>query len=217
MAALDKQSGRTVWTTEPLREDRASHSSPLLFRHAGRRIIANCSSAHGFAVDADTGRLLWTVPLRSPYGVNVATPVYGAARVFYTTPYVYGTCYALRPGPTGPEAEKAWSTTLDTCTGTVLLLDGLLDGNGYKKHKSWLCLDWKSGEIRYELKGLTTGAAVYASASCRPRRSSRSMTRHDIAPLNEPTGPRSWWRATASVENPGGNHEDRGPVRRRTT
>ena len=49
-----------------------------LFRHAGRRILANCSSAHGFAVDADTGKLLWTVPLQSPYGVNITTPVYGA-------------------------------------------------------------------------------------------------------------------------------------------
>ena len=38
----------------------------------------------------------------------------------------------------------------------------MLYGSGYKKHKSWLCLDWKSGETRYELKGLTTGAAVYA-------------------------------------------------------
>ena len=106
MAALDKQSGRTVWTTEPLHEDRASHCSPLLFRHAGQRIIANCSSAHGFAVDADTGKLLWTVPLRSPYGVNVATPVYGAGRIFYVTPYVYGTCYQLQPGDGGAAAGE---------------------------------------------------------------------------------------------------------------
>ena len=162
MAALDKESGKTLWTTEPLHGDRASHSSPLLFRHAGQRIIANCSSAHGFAVDADTGKLLWTVPLKSPYGVNVATPVYGASRIFYTTPYVYGACYQLQSSEKGPQAEKAWDTTLDTCTGTALLVDGLLYGSGYKKHKSWLCLDWKSGETRYELKGLTTGAAVYA-------------------------------------------------------
>jgi outer membrane protein assembly factor BamB len=162
MAALDKQSGRTVWTTEPLRTDRASHSSPLLFRHAGQRIIANCSSAHGFAVDANTGKLLWTVPLKSPYGVNVVTPVYSAGKIFYVTPYVYGTCYQLRPGEREPQAEKAWDTTLDTCTGSVLLLDGLLYGSCYKKHKSWLCLDWKSGATRYELKGLTTGSAVYA-------------------------------------------------------
>ena len=162
MAALDKQSGRTVWTTEPLHGDRASHSAPALFCHAGQRIIANCSSSHGFAVDAATGKLLWTVPLRSPYGVNIATPVYGAGRIFYVTPYVCGTCYQLQPGAGGPQPEKAWDTTLDTCTGTALLLDGLLYGSGYKKHKSWLCLDWKTGKIRHEFKGLTTSAAVCA-------------------------------------------------------
>ena len=65
MAALDKQNGRTLWTTGPLGEDRATYSAPLLFRYGGRRTVANCSSAHGFGVDADTGKLLWTVPLRN--------------------------------------------------------------------------------------------------------------------------------------------------------
>ena len=130
MAALDRQNGRTLWTAEPLlRGDRASHASPLLLQYAGRRIVANCTSAHGFAVDADSGKLLWTVPLRSPYGVNVATPVYGEGQVFYVTPYVYGTCYRLQSGGApgtpgrGLRAEKAWDTTLDTCTGTALLVE----------------------------------------------------------------------------------------------
>jgi outer membrane protein assembly factor BamB len=139
MAALDKHTGRTVWTSEPLRDDRAWHSSPLLFRHAGRRVVANCSSAYGFGVDADSGQLLWTVPLRSPYGVNVATPLYHAGRVFCMTPYVYGTCYRLQPQGAGFQPEQEWSTTLDTCTGTMLMLDSLLVGRGYKKHKSWPC------------------------------------------------------------------------------
>ena len=71
MAALDKQNGRTLWTTGPLGEDRATYSAPILFRYGGRRTVANCSSAHGFGVDADTGKLLWTVPLRNSFGVNV--------------------------------------------------------------------------------------------------------------------------------------------------
>ena len=90
------------------------------------------------------------------------TPVYGEWKIFYTAEFVYGTCYELRPGTTGPQPEKAWNTTLDTCVGTVLLVDGLLYGSGFKKHKSWLCLDWKSGETSYELKGATIGAAVYS-------------------------------------------------------
>jgi outer membrane protein assembly factor BamB len=44
MAALDKRTGRIVWTTEPL-GDQISHCSPILFRFAGRRLIASCSSA----------------------------------------------------------------------------------------------------------------------------------------------------------------------------
>ena len=119
-------------------------------------------SAHGFAVDADTGELLWTVPMRSPYGANVATPVYGAGRIFYVTPYIYGTCYQLQPGQSGPRPKKVWDTVLDTCTGTVLVVDGWLYGSGYTKRKSWLCLDWRSGETRYELKDLGPSAAVYA-------------------------------------------------------
>jgi outer membrane protein assembly factor BamB len=161
MAALDKQSGKTVWTTEPLADDRPSHSSPILFSHAGGRILANCSSGHGFGVDADTGKLLWTVPLRNQYGTNVTTPVYGGGRIFFVTAYVYGACYQL-PDKAAGQPERLWSTTLDTCTGSVLLVDGLLLGSGYQKHKSWLCLDWQSGRTLYEYKGLTTSSAVYA-------------------------------------------------------
>ena len=42
------------------------------------------------------------------------------------------------------------------------MIDGSLYGSGYEKHKSWLCLDWNSGQVRYEFKGLTTSSAVYA-------------------------------------------------------
>lgn len=55
VAALDKRTGRTAWTTPAIPDDRASYSSPILFRCAGRRLIANCSASHGFGIDADTG------------------------------------------------------------------------------------------------------------------------------------------------------------------
>ena len=162
MAALDKQNGRTVWTTRPLAGDRVSHASPVLFSHAGQRILANCSSGHGFGVDADSGKLLWTVPLKNTYGTNITTPVYGDGSIFFVTAYVFGACYRLPRGGGGPQPQKIWTTTLDTCTGSVLLVDGLLLGSGYEKHKSWLCLDWQTGQVQYEFKGLTTSSAVYA-------------------------------------------------------
>ncbi|MFB0553417.1 MAG: PQQ-binding-like beta-propeller repeat protein [Phycisphaerae bacterium] len=163
MAALDKRNGQTVWTTEPLGEDHTSHCSPILFRYAGRRVIANCSSAHGFGVDADTGKLLWTVPLKNPHGVNTTTPVYGSGRVFYVTPYAeLGRSYRLGADGQGITAEHLWTSPLDTVTGGAVLVDGALFAAGYKNSKWWFGVDWQTGKTKYELTDLTTGAAIYA-------------------------------------------------------
>jgi len=163
MAALDKRTGETVWTTPALEDDRTSHSSPILFRQDGRRIIANCSSAHGFAVDADTGELLWTVPLSNPHGVNVSTPIYSSGDVFFVTPYAErGRLYRLRESSQGMTAEHLWSSPVDTVTGCGVLIDGMLFAAGYRDVKWWLGIDWQTGETRCELKDLTTGAATYA-------------------------------------------------------
>jgi outer membrane protein assembly factor BamB len=163
VAALDKRNGRTVWTTNPLGADRTSHCSPILFRHAGRRLIANCSSAHGFGVDADSGELLWTVPLKNQYGVNVATPVYGQGMVFYVTPYAEeGRLYELRGDPGGISARQLWKSPLDTVTGSAVLVGDTLFAAGYRKSKWWFGIDWQTGRTKSELKDLTTGAAIYA-------------------------------------------------------
>lgn len=163
MAALDKQNGRTVWTTEPLGKDRTSHSSPILFRFAGRRVIANCSSAHGFGADADSGKLLWTVPLKNPHGVNAATPVYGSGSVFYVTPYAeHGRAYRLDANQQDISAKHLWISPLDTVTGGAVLVEGTLFAAGYKKSKWWFGVDWRTGKTKYELKDFTTGAAIYA-------------------------------------------------------
>lgn len=162
VAALEKNSGQTVWATEPPNQDSATYSSPILFRFAGRRILANCSSGHGFGVDADTGKLLWNVPLKNQYDVNASTPVYGFGQVHYATAYFIGACYRLTADNGTVQAEPAWSTPLDCVTTSPILVGNLLYASGYRKPKYWIALDWTTGQIRAEQKNLTTGAAVYA-------------------------------------------------------
>jgi len=163
MAALDKLDGRTIWTTEPLGDDRTSHSSPILLRYAGRRLITSCSSAHGFGVDADTGKLLWTVPLKNPHGVNASTPIYGSGSVYYVTPYAeMGRAYRLVIDSETITAEHIWTSGLDTVTGAAVLVDGTLFAAGYRESKWWFGVDWQTGRTKYELKDFTTGAAIYA-------------------------------------------------------
>ncbi len=163
MAGLDKCTGEILWRTEPLKGDRTSHSSPILFRYAGRRIIANCSSAHGFGVDADTGRLLWTIPLKNPHGVNVSTPIYGSGCVFFTTPYAeHGRLYRLLSDGQGMSAEHVWTSPIDAVTGCGVFIGDTLFVSGYRDVKWWMGIDWQTGKTRCEMKGLTTGAAIYA-------------------------------------------------------
>jgi outer membrane protein assembly factor BamB len=163
MAALDKQTGQTVWTTPPLGDDVVSHCSPILLRYAGHRQIVNCSSAHGFGVDADTGKLLWAVPVTNRYGTNVSTPLYDSGRVFFMTPYdSLGRQYRLTRNGTGVDAELTWKTFVDAVTGCAVLADGTLYAACYDKTKWWFGIDWDTGATKYEMKDFTTGAAIYA-------------------------------------------------------
>ncbi|UCD50520.1 MAG: PQQ-like beta-propeller repeat protein [Phycisphaerales bacterium] len=181
MAALDKRTGDTVWTAEPLAED-TSHCSPILFRAAGRRQIANCSAGHGFGVDADTGELLWTVPVKNKYGTNIATPLYDSGRVFFMTPYdSLGQQYELAADGRNVNAEPTWKSFIDSVTGCAVLVDGTLLAAGYEKQKWWFGIDWETGRTKYELKDFTTGAALYADGRL------YVMDLHGAVGLLEPT------------------------------
>ena len=126
-------------------------------------MIANCSSAHGFGVDADTGRLLWTVPMTNQYGTNVATPIYDSGRVFFMTPYAErGRQYSLRDAGDRVTAELVWSSPVDAVTGGAVLANGTLYAAGYERSRWWFAIDWRTGSTKYEFKDLTTGAAIYA-------------------------------------------------------
>lgn len=160
VAALDTGDGKTVWTTPPLEKDQATYASPILFKEGARRLIASCSSQHGFGIDAADGRLLWTVPLTVPYGVNASTPVVGSGRIHFATPFFTGATWKLLDD--GARVERLWATPLDTCSGSGILHDGILYGGGEKKVNHWLAVDWANGETRGSLKELTKGSAIAA-------------------------------------------------------
>ena len=164
MACLDKKTGKVVWVTPPIAaDDFVSHSSPILFRWGGRRIIANCSAAYGFGVDADTGELLWAVPVRNQFDTNVSTPIFRDGRIFYVTPYTHlGRQYRLVFQDGKLRAEQVWTHPVDTVTGSGVLVNGTLWIGGYRRPKWWFAIDWQTGQTLAETKELTTGAAVYA-------------------------------------------------------
>jgi outer membrane protein assembly factor BamB len=183
MAALDLETGATRWTTPPLalgpspspaqqrvseppgEFDPPSYASPILFQLGGRRHLVSCSQRHVFGVDADSGELLWTRPLRTRYLVVAMTPVLVGDAVFVTAPNTDDAkLHRLRVGSGGVEIEDVWETKLDTCHGGVVLVGDALYGSWYSPRKGWVCLDAKTGAVRYETSALAKGSVLYADS-----------------------------------------------------
>lgn len=177
MAALDLKNGRTLWTTPALLEakmpgdsnpgeaatERAGYSSPVLFEMAGRRHLVNLSQTHGFGVDADTGKLLWSQPLPTRYKVLACTPAVYQDSVFLTGPD--GRNIGLyRITAIGEDVSVAprWPAKLDTCHGGVIVMGERLYGSWYRGRKGWACLDANTGEVIYQTSELTKGSALWA-------------------------------------------------------
>lgn len=181
MVALDVRTGETAWQSAPLRlgasnpprhervadssgeVDSASYASPILLERAGRRMLVNCSLRHVFGVDADTGAVLWSRPLRTRFSVIAMTPVLVGDGVFVTAPDTDdGGYFQFHEDGGEPYAERVWSSRPDTCHGGVVHVNGALYGSWYRRDKGWFCADARTGEIRYQTGELAMGSVLYA-------------------------------------------------------
>ena len=181
MVALDKSTGELVWKSPPLQlgpspnanqqrlaepageVDGASYASPVLFTLGGRKQAVNASLRHLFGVDAETGALLWTRPLKTTYAVIAATPVVVPGGVFGTAPDGDGGMkVALKTEGGSLVATTAWRSEVDTCQGSLIAVGHDLFAPWYRGKRGWVCLDARSGEQRYETRELAIGSAVYA-------------------------------------------------------
>ena len=164
MAALDKASGKTVWTSEPIPGEKAAYSSPILFRYRGRRMLVNYTNPHAWGVDADTGKLQWKVPLKTRWGAAVSTPVYADGTVFFVAPDGPGASkFRLIGDPPGSRVELAWHSEVDTLTGCCLYLNGRLYANGCKTSKTLHGIDGKTGETLFDMPRLKPRKPGHAS------------------------------------------------------
>lgn len=181
MAALDKKTGETAWSTEPLRfqrahrfggkpvnppepdTDKAGYASPMLIETGGRRLIAGCSARHVFCVDADAGKLLWTQPVFARYEVIGAAPVLCGDSVFFTAPDKFGgRLFRIAANRDSVSLEQAWETAVDNCHGALVLVDGRLYGSGYRRLNAWVCLDVETGSTQYSTTDWMKGSVTYA-------------------------------------------------------
>ena len=128
IAALDRLTGKTVWTSKAL-GDTTHFCSPILINLPSRKIYVTVSRRWLFAVDCKNGELLWKYPIVFKYdGDHVNTPVYEA-------PYLYwvsgdeNSCGAvkLELAADGKSVKEVWSNPqIRNSMGGLIVIDGKL-------------------------------------------------------------------------------------------
>jgi len=160
LVALMRRSGETVWTAK-CPGDTAAYVAPILVAQGPVRLVVQITSQNVVGLDAATGRCLWRQPFRNLYGDHCVTPIYQDGRIYAVAGFGLGGV-ALRLATDGKSVAPEWTDSrLDNLHGGVVLVDGRLYGSG-DRNPSWLCLDWKTGEAKYEARGFKAGSIAYA-------------------------------------------------------
>jgi len=159
MVALNKNTGETVWESEPFGP--AQYSSPIHVVYQGVSMIINGSHQGLIAVDAKTGEILWTQKFAEKNTASVPTPAFSEGHVFWAAGYGKGgICVKLSVANGEVTATEAWRTRkMDCHHGGYVILDGFIYGN---HRRGWTCLDLKTGDQRWEADGVGKGSLCWA-------------------------------------------------------
>ena len=161
IAALDRLTGKTVWTSKAL-GDTTHFCSPILINLPSRKIYVSVSRHWLFAVDCQNGELLWKYPVAFKYdGDHLNTPVYEA-------PYLYwvsgdeNSCGAvkLELSADGKSVKEIWTNPqIRNSMGGLIVINGKLYVT--TENKNLNILDPSTGKVLDKVKS-PYGNLIYA-------------------------------------------------------
>ena len=160
VVALNKNSGKPVWSTEGFQAG-AQYSSNYLFNFRGLDMITNGTSEGLVGIEARTGRLLWSNPFSANNTANCPTPIFSDGYVFWANGYGKGgICLKLDGDSRNVSATEAWRTgDMDCHHGGYIIDRGYIYGN---HNNEWVCLDLKTGQKLWEERGVGKGSLCEA-------------------------------------------------------
>jgi outer membrane protein assembly factor BamB len=162
VVALDKNTGRTVWTNSAM-DETAAYCSPILVTHQGVRQLITLTQKSIIAVDVRTGRLLWSHPHVTRHDQNVNAPVFHHGYVFVASGHSGGGRVVKIDADNRSVKQLWWDKALDNCHGSVTLLDGCLYGSSCRSGgKGFFCADLLTGKVRYRERKMTKLSLTFA-------------------------------------------------------
>jgi outer membrane protein assembly factor BamB len=152
IAALDRISGKTVWTSKAL-GDTTHFCSPILINLPSRKIYVSVSRHWIFGVDCKNGELLWKYPVAYKYdGDHVNTPVYEAPYLYWVSGDENGKgAVKLELASDGKSVKEVWSNPqVRNSMGGLIVINGKLFVT--TENKNLNIIDSATGKIADKIK-----------------------------------------------------------------
>lgn len=154
VAAVDKMTGRVLWKGGG--SDKPGYATAVNAVLAGVKQYVVFTAAGLMGVNQLTGAQLWSIPWKTSYDVNAATPLVIGNSVFITSDYRRG-CAMVVVGPSG--AQIAWENKeMHSHFSTPVYVDGFIYGT--TDPGRLICMDPKTGKVVWEKKGFEKGGLV---------------------------------------------------------
>ncbi len=167
MAALNKLTGETIWTTARPEDRGAGHASIVISDVGGTKVYVQTTGSGAMGVRADDGKLLWTYDIDQTTAV-IPTPIVRGDLVFFAAGYKRGGALLKQvPGEDGAvTVEEVYPLNVELANkhGGVVLVGDYLYGDSDDKGILF-CADLATGEIKWnETRGSGSGSAAVAAA-----------------------------------------------------
>ena len=160
MVALDKITGKTVWTSKEL-NDEAGYSSPIVADVQGVRTIMTLTAYAAVGVRASDGKLMWRYTDVANQTANAATPVFANNMAFFSSAYgTGGALLALKAGGGEVRAEQVYFTReMQNHHGGMVVLNGYLYGFN---NAILTCLEFATGKVMWRDRSVGKGSLTAA-------------------------------------------------------
>jgi outer membrane protein assembly factor BamB len=161
IVALHKTSGQTIWASKIAEGDQAAYASVIAVEAGGVKQYVQFLEKGLVGVDAKSGKFLWRYEKTAQTSpANIPTPVASGSFVYSATGRGGGGLVELKADGTAVTAEQVYYIAqLPTSIGGSVLLDGNLYGTNTK---GLMCVDFATGDIKWQELGVGAGSVCYA-------------------------------------------------------
>jgi outer membrane protein assembly factor BamB len=166
MVALDKKTGRQLWTCPVPGIRGAGHSSIVIAEVKGRKIYVQTTASGPIGVDAKSGKLLWGYPIDQTTAV-IPTPIVKGDLVFFSAGYKRGGALLRQvPGAGGTvKIDEVYGLNTDLANkhGGIVLVGDHLYGDSDDKGIPF-CAELMTGKIVWKQRGSGKNSATVMAA-----------------------------------------------------